>query len=94
MHKMDNSNEEIAALRIKIDAIDGEIVRLLNDRAKIAQTVGDIKNTAGRKVYEPARENDILDKVNDQNEGPLSKGAIEDVFRSIIDVCRQIQVKD
>lgn len=91
---MNDSNGDIASYRAKIDEIDAELVRLLNERAAAALAIGELKASAGLKVYDPAREGVIIEKINQLNAGPLSKGAMEDIFHSVIDACRQIQITD
>ena len=47
-------------LRTRIDAIDGQLVSLLNERAACALAVGRLKELAGLAIYQPAREADVL----------------------------------
>src|SRR5512146_3121520 len=50
-------------LRAQIDAINVKLVRLLNQRAKVAQAIGHLKQAAAAEIYQPARERAVLDKV-------------------------------
>jgi chorismate mutase-like protein len=94
MHDMNKSHGDLDLYRAQIDALDTELVKLLNERAKIALSIGMIKTTTGQKVYDPAREGAVIEKIDKLNHGPLSKGAIEEIYRAIIAVCRQIQISD
>ena len=47
---------DIADLRVKIDAIDFELLRLLNERAKVAKEIGAVKSREGLPIYSPTRQ--------------------------------------
>ena len=53
---------DITDLRTKINQVDTELVKLLNDRAQLAQQIGKIKTKTGAAVYDPDRERDVLDR--------------------------------
>ncbi|MEO5896902.1 MAG: chorismate mutase [Vicinamibacterales bacterium] len=82
---------DIDDLRQRIDWIDEQIVRLLNARAQCALEVGRHKKTAGLQIYQPAREKEVLQHVNDLNTGPLDDGAIKRLFERIIDEARRLE---
>jgi monofunctional chorismate mutase len=79
--------------RKEIDSIDAEIVRLINERVKIAQKIGVLKATAGLPIVDAGREDAILQKVAARNQGVLTNEAIVRIFRGIIRESRQIQVE-
>jgi len=74
----------IEECRNEIDRIDGEIVRLLNERAGYAQKIGNIKMEANAPIYVPEREKAVKDKLSALNAGPLSDGAVQTIYREII----------
>lgn len=74
----------LAALRKRIDRVDAELVRLLNERTRIAADIGRVKHVNGDAVYAPARERDVLAKVAARNRGPLPSAAIEAIYREIM----------
>jgi len=82
----------LATMRKKIDAIDKELVRLMNDRAEIALTVGEIKRAAGKTVYDPRREEEVFRKVIGLSEGPLREGSVRAIFRELISGSRGLEV--
>ena len=82
----------LATMRTKIDAIDRELVRLINERAAIALEVGTIKRAAGKTVYDPPREQDVIRKVLGLSEGPLPDGSVRAVFRELISGSRGLEV--
>ena len=76
--------DEMGALRARIDAVDEEIVRLLDRRARMAQRIGEIKQEKGLEAYAPARERAVLDRVASLSEGDFPRRGLEVVFREII----------
>jgi chorismate mutase/prephenate dehydratase len=76
--------KEMASLRDGIDAVDEEIVRLLDERARLARRIGEIKLAEGLEAYVPARERKVLDRVSSLSRGDFPKRGLEAVFREII----------
>jgi len=85
---------EISDWRKKIDELDVEIVRLINQRAEAARAIGELKKTANLPVYEPRREQDVFDRVRKANHGPLPDAELLHVYERIIDVMRTLQRRD
>jgi chorismate mutase/prephenate dehydratase len=85
-------NESVDVLRKKIDQIDEKIVKLLNDRAALAQKIGQTKSLGNQEVYVPHREKEVLERVSDLSRGPLAAHAVRSVFREIISGCRSLEV--
>ena len=83
--------QALAALRTEIDAIDLRIVGLLNERARIAEKIGDTKQCGGLPVVEPAREQKVIEKVCGMNGGPLTDAAVQAIYEKIMLEMRQIQ---
>ena len=71
--------------REKIDALDDQILELLNERARCALSVGKIKRAEGLPFHVPERETMILNRIRELNGGPLSHEAAQRIFRQIID---------
>ena len=71
--------------REKIDALDEQIIELLNERAQCALFVGKIKCAEGLPLHVPDRETLILSRIRELNSGPLSHEAAQRIFRQIID---------
>ncbi|MBN1912947.1 MAG: prephenate dehydratase [Candidatus Omnitrophica bacterium] len=74
----------LEALRRKINSVDKNIVDLLNKRADITSKIGSLKRKAGKSVYSPEREREVLRRAIAQNKGPLTSEAIEAVYREIM----------
>ncbi|HSX31160.1 MAG TPA: chorismate mutase [Candidatus Saccharimonadales bacterium] len=83
--------KELEDFRAQINHLDEQLVRLLNERAKVALAIGEWKTRIGVKVYDPVRERAVIERVDRLNTGPLDKGAMEELFATIIAVCREIQ---
>ncbi|HNJ36659.1 MAG TPA: prephenate dehydratase [Nitrosomonas sp.] len=81
--------EQLNQLRAKIDAIDNELLELMNARAKLAQAVGHQKGNA--VTYRPEREAQVLSRLQQLNAGPLSNERITALFTEIISACRAME---
>src|SRR5271156_6638296 len=82
---------ELDRLRAQIDAINVKLVRLLNQRAKVAQAIGHLKQAAGAAIYQPARERAVLDRVTALNQGPLAGEHLQRIFAEIISACTALE---
>ncbi|HTM56114.1 MAG TPA: prephenate dehydratase [Pirellulales bacterium] len=81
----------ITSLRSKIDRVDQELVRLINDRAKFALEIGKLKNSSGISAYAPAREDEVLSRVLALSKGPLADRCVRAVFREVISGSRALE---
>ena len=82
---------DIEHWRKEIDDIDAELLRLLNMRARLALEVGALKHAADLPCCDPERERSVLQRLQDLNDGPLDKRAVDKVFRRIIRESRRVQ---
>jgi chorismate mutase len=90
MDRTDAENE-INRIRDAIDRVDEVIVRLLNQRAKYAIEIGEIKGVLGLPVYAPEREKEVLTHVEKTCEGPLDAPSMRRLFERIIDESRRVE---
>jgi chorismate mutase / prephenate dehydratase len=81
----------LAELRSQIDRIDRDLVVLMNERAKVAHAIGEIKNQQGMECYSPAREEEVLTRVASANKGPLGDACVRMVFRELISGSRAVE---
>ncbi len=81
----------LARLRERIDAIDAQVLDLLNARALCAQQVGEIKREVDAPVYRPEREAQIFRRLRDLSRGPLPDAAVEAIYREVISACRALE---
>ncbi|MFQ5695263.1 MAG: chorismate mutase [Terriglobia bacterium] len=77
--------------RKQIDTLDEQLVELLNRRSRCAAEIGKLKHRAGEPVYSPAREREILERVQKMNGGPLGNDALKRLFERIIDEARTVE---
>ena len=82
---------DISDWRKKIDEIDRNLVKLLNERARCAVEIGKIKRQNSLPIQEPNREQEVLRHAFDANEGPLPDQAIQRVFERIVEEGRTLQ---
>ncbi len=82
---------QIEDWRTEIDAVDQELLRLLNQRARIAEKIGVLKRAAGLPICDPERERDVLTAVQNANAGPLDEKAVGKLFRRIIRETRRVE---
>lgn len=77
--------------RSEINAIDDELLRLLNKRAQLAVKVGQSKKLAGSALCDPTREQEVIERARRANQGPLDEKAIVELFGSIIRESRRVE---
>lgn len=82
---------DLAGLREKIDALDGELLRLLNERTTIAQQIGVIKSRESLPIYSPEREMKLLRNLVGRSEGPLRPEAIRAIYREIMSAALAVE---
>jgi chorismate mutase len=82
---------DIAELRIRIDELDRQLVELLNDRARAAQSIGRLKRHTSMPIYEPDRERAVYQNIARHNQGPLRDQDLVVIYQALIAVMREIQ---
>lgn len=75
---------ELAPFREKIDQLDDQLVKLLNERAEVALQIGAMKEKAGLPVYAPEREEMLLRRIEKKNAGPLRHESLRAIYREIM----------
>jgi chorismate mutase len=83
--------ERLAECRRLIDEVDVRLLELLNQRTRIVEEIGCIKQTLEMPIYEPRREDEVFGNVTGHNLGPLPPEAVRRVFERIIDEMRRVQ---
>ena len=77
--------------RGKINEIDQKLVRLLNERSKVAMEIGKLKREENLPLYQPEREREVLENAERANSGPLPDTAIRRLFERILDEARSVE---
>ena len=81
----------LAELRVQIDAVDLELLELLNRRAALANEVGDIKRHEGSVVFRPEREAQVIHGLQTANQGPLKAHNVATIWREVMSACRALE---
>lgn len=76
--------EDLKTLRNAIDALDGRLLELLNERARLAQAIGRIKERDGRPVYAPERAEQLIRALAARSGGPLGEQAIRAIYGEVM----------
>lgn len=82
---------DIAALRQRIDLLDDVLLRIFNERARLALEIGHLKKGLDLPVFDPSREKRIFARMKQDNPGPLDDGAIVRLFERVIDESRRLE---
>ena len=85
---MTDAQDELLRLRTEIDAIDDQLLALINARAKLAQAVGHLKNGI---IYKPEREAQVVARLQAANPGPLPPESVAVVIREVMSACRALE---
>ena len=82
-------SEKLKKHRDQIDAIDEQILTLVNERAALARAIGSLKDDG--VIYRPEREAQVLRRLQEHNAGPLSNEAVSHIFRGVMSNCRALE---
>ena len=94
MTDKNTTNEKLLKIRSCIDALDDEMLELISKRAECAEEVGKVKREAGETdlwFYRPEREAQILNRVVENNKGPLANERITAIYREVISSCLALE---
>ncbi|MFA5843685.1 MAG: chorismate mutase [Coriobacteriia bacterium] len=86
----DEARENIARLREGIDDIDRRIVALLNERAKLALAIRDLKPAVNWSLYDPKREEEIFENLTRSNDGPLFADGLREIYEAVLHVMKEL----
>jgi chorismate mutase len=89
-HQTANGDKTLDDWRREIDALDVELLRLLNQRAAIACEIALIKVASALPAYDGNRERQVLARVAEKNTGPLDQQSVIDIFSGIIRETRRL----
>jgi chorismate mutase/prephenate dehydratase len=82
---------DLGSLRTRIDALDRDLLTLLNRRAALALEVGELKRREGSPVFRPEREAQVIDGLKAANPGPLATESVAPIWREIMSACRSLE---
>jgi chorismate mutase / prephenate dehydratase len=82
---------DLESLRGCIDAIDRELLVLLNRRATVAASIGELKRAEGSPAFRPEREAAVIEALKAANQGPLPTASVAPIWREIMSACRALE---
>jgi chorismate mutase / prephenate dehydratase len=91
MQTPEPSPADLSSLREQIDAVDRQLLALLNRRAGLALEVGELKKREGSVVFRPEREAQVIDGLKSTNAGPLRSDSVAPIWREIMSACRSLE---
>lgn len=86
-----DASASLADLRVQIDALDQQLLGLLNQRAHVAELVGEIKKREGTPFFRPDRVAQVIDKMERSNQGPLKAPHVAAIWREIMSACLALE---
>ena len=81
----------INEIRKRIDLLDDVLLRIFNERARLALEIGHLKKGLNLPVFDPSREKRIFIRMKDENPGPLDNDAIVRLFERVVDESRRLE---
>jgi chorismate mutase / prephenate dehydratase len=84
----------LQTLRDQIDALDDQLLAMMNQRMNLVRHVGELKRATNAIIYRPERERQIIDRLTAQNPGPLNRAAIEAIFLEVFAVARNMELPE
>jgi 3-deoxy-7-phosphoheptulonate synthase / chorismate mutase len=87
-------NETLELLRVRLDEINMELLKLLNARAEVARSIGELKERQGVPKFDPVREREMLDDLVQHNPGPFKDTEIKQLFKEIFKASLNLQEED
>ena len=85
------ASHALLALRDQIDGLDKQLLALLNQRARVAEQVGEIKRAEGTPFFRPDRVAQVIDKIRAANPGPLKGEHVAAIWREIMSACLALE---
>ena len=83
--------EALGALRVQIDSLDQQLLALLNQRARVAEQVGELKRQEGSPFFRPDRVAQVIEKIQAANQGPLLNQHVAAIWREIMSACLALE---
>jgi chorismate mutase/prephenate dehydratase len=84
-------SSSLADLRVQIDSLDRQLLELLNRRAHVAEQVGEVKKREGTPYFRPDRVAQVIEKMQQSNQGPLKPLHVAAIWREIMSACLALE---
>ncbi len=89
MSEENSAYAQIQEHRAKIDEIDRELVALLNKRASHSLVIRGLKPDANMGLYDARREEEIFERVDGFNDGPLYNENLREIYATVLKVMKE-----
>lgn len=76
-------NQELNDLRKQVEDVNLRLLELINERGRLVQEIGRVKETQGVNRFDPVRERDMLNIIKEYNDGPFENATVEHIFKEI-----------
>jgi len=83
--------KKLKDLRDEINKLDTQIIKFINQRASLAQEIGKIKRSKKQEIFSPAREEEVYQRIEEENKGPLSQDSIKAIYREIMSGAKALE---
>ena len=84
-------SHELSDFRSEIDALDEEIVSLINKRLQVCLEIGNFKSLHGISVRDSKREDELISKLLENNKGPCPPDILEKIYRVLIETAVSLE---
>jgi 3-deoxy-7-phosphoheptulonate synthase / chorismate mutase len=88
------SNKQLNELREQLDQLNLDLLSLINQRGRLVQQIGEVKERQGMNRFDPVRERAMLNKLLDHHDGPFEYSTIEHLFKEIFKMALELQEDD
>jgi chorismate mutase/prephenate dehydratase len=85
------ASPDLSDLRQQIDSIDQQLLSLVNQRARVAEQVGEVKKREGTPFFRPDRVAQVIQKIEAANPGPLKANHVSAIWREIMSACLALE---
>ena len=82
---------DLQEIRKQIDKIDNQMVKLFEERMKLAEEVADFKISTGKPVFDKAREVEKLQKLSSMSSNEFNEKGIQELFQQVMSISRKRQ---
>ena len=89
MSQQNQNLQQIEQHRARIDELDRQIVAFLNERSGQSLAIRALKPGAGMVLFDPAREDQIFQKIEKLNEGPLTNDGLREIYAVLLKVMKE-----
>jgi chorismate mutase len=77
----------VAAARERISAVDREILDAVNRRVALVAELHEHKRAQGYPMRDPAREHALIDRLTENNPGPISAQRLAQLYGLLLEIC-------